>query len=135
MKKLFLTILPTMLLHITWLPSQNQPKIKFFKIVWNQSFLDQNLSQISSQKKHMKQEIFDLIFYEVCTQVTYFSDFLVYNHFLSKIVNFEFPRKMKSECLPQFPWDFQDFSFGRVVTSPINNFGTWPFLRLYCSFV
>ena len=26
--------------------------------------------------KHMKQEVFELIFYKVCTQVTYFSDFL-----------------------------------------------------------
>ena len=119
------------LIVLRWLPSQNQPKIEFFKIVWNQSFLDQNLSQISSQEKHMRQEVFDLIFYEVCTQVTYFSDFLGYNHILWKIVNFWISAKIKSECLPQFPWDFQDFSFGIVVTSPIDNFGTWPFLRLY----
>ena len=59
---------------LRWLPSKNQPKIKFYKIVWNQSFLDQNLTQILSQEKHTKQEVFDLIFYEV---VTYFSDFLV----------------------------------------------------------
>ena len=36
--------------------------------------MDKNLSQISSQEKHLKQEVFDQIFYEV---VTYFSDFLV----------------------------------------------------------